>query len=357
VLRDTLLRSGAVIDGASSRPLHFGGPEAELGAALRLAALADRSDQGRVLGQGPDLLDLLQRLSTAQLAELEPDSGKPTVLTSPKGRIVERLFVHRLEEGLLLVGGPGSAQRVIAHLDRYTFSEQTGLTDVGEETCQLVLVGPRAADALLAAGLAAPERFHSVRADFEGSTIHVLGEDGLSGDGFSVVAPARLGGSLWQSLVLAVSKFDGRPAGEEALEAWRILRGLPAPGHELTEDHNPLEAGLEEAVSFDKGCYVGQEVVARLNTYDKIARKLCGLELAAGAACPAPGTALFKRGREVGRLTSAVLPPGFDHPVGLAYLKRRELDEAEPLAVGAANASAIARLVELPFALNDSQER
>ena len=189
-----------------------------------------------------------------------------------------------------------------------------------------------------------PERHAAAQGKLEGRTIHVLGQDGLSGDGFSVLAPAELGASVWQSLVIAVSKFDGRAAGEQALEAWRVLSGLPVAGHELTEDSNPLEAGLGEAVSFDKGCYVGQEVVARLNTYDKVARRLYGLQLATGAPCPTAGTPLFIHGRKIGRITSALQPPGYDHPVAMAYIKHRNLEEEKTLAVGAADASLMSQV-------------
>ena len=108
-----------------------------------------------------------------------------------------------------------------------------------------------------------------------------------------------------------------------AAESWRILLGLPISGHELTEDHNPLEAGLRDAVCFDKGCYVGQEVVARLNTYDKVSRTLVGLTLPDGSTPPATDVSIYFRQDEVGRVTSSTVPPGWSHPVALAYLKRR----------------------------------
>jgi len=104
-----------------------------------------------------------------------------------------------------------------------------------------------------------------------------------------------------------------------------ILSGLPAPGHELTGDHNPLEAGLRDAVSFSKGCYVGQEVVARLNTYGKVARALVRLELEPDAPVPAPGAAILHSGSAIGAVTSAVRPPGRPAPVALAYVKSRAL--------------------------------
>jgi folate-binding protein YgfZ len=349
-LRETLLRSGANLDGSSHMALHFGDPEAELRAALDCCAIVDRSDLGRVLASGPDVLDLLHRLSTGDVKDLEAGRGRSTVVTTPKGRIMERLFVHHLgDRGVLLICGPASAKHVIEHLDRYTFAEQTGLTDATEPLCQLALVGPKAVEALQAAGFTRPDPLCSVEIEFEGTPAHVVGGDGLSGDGYSVLVSREMAGSMWQALYLACSKCGGRPAGSLAAEGWRVLRGLPVSGHELTEDYNPLEAGLREAVSFDKGCYVGQEVVARLNTYDKISRSLVGLVFPEGSAPPEPEAPLFFQEQEVGRVTSSSIPPGWSHPVALAYLKRKVAEAGIELSVGAPDGDLLARMVTLPF--------
>ncbi len=349
-LRETLLRSGAVVNGATRMALHFGEPEAELRATLESCALLDRSDLARIVAGGPDILDLLNRLSTGGVEGLQPGQGRPTVLTTNKGRIVERLFVHHLgSDGVLLVGGAGSAARIAEHLARYTFAEQTGLSDRTADSCQLALVGPRAGEALEAAGLARPDRFAGIEDSFEGQRFHVLGEDGLTGEGVSVFVSAAMAGSMWRALSLAAGRCGGRPAGSLAGEAWRVLRGIPAAGHELTEDYNPLEAGLREAVSFDKGCYVGQEVVARLNTYDKVSRTLVGLLLPVGAEPPDPRTPLFFQQREVGRLTTSLVPPGWGHPIALAYLKRKIVEQGIELEVGAPDADLVGRVIALPF--------
>ncbi len=129
-----------------------------------------------------------------------------------------------------------------------------------------------------------------------------------------------------------------------------MLRGIGVSGQEYTEDHNPLEAGLWEAVSFDKGCYVGQEVIARLNTYDKVSRSIVGLRLPPGADVPAPGTELYAGERRVGKVTSALVPPGWEHAVALAYVKRGDGTAGAELSLGKAGSPATAAVVELPFA-------
>ena len=345
-LRDALSRDGAKFGEGARRPVHFGDPTAELGHALEHCAVADRSDSGRVVATGPDILDLLQRLSTGDVASLGPGGGRPTVLTTAKGRIVQRLFVQHLgPDGVLLIGGPGSAPTVRAYLEKFVFSEELGLSDIGETWSHLVVVGPRARDAVADAGLVVPEEYATVRAEIDGGTVFVLGHDGLSKSAVSIVVPGDGADRMWHRLGASVAAMGGSRAGDLAMEARRVLVGLPENGAELDEDHNPLEAGLWDAVSFDKGCYVGQEVVARLRTYDKVSSDLRGFSFDEASEVPAPNTAVLAGTRTVGEITSALLPPGHSSPVALGYVKRDHSVPGTELAVGELRAT----VVELPF--------
>ena len=346
--RDALQHSGASSFDDAGRPIHFGDPEAELRACFETCALVDQAALARLVGTGPDLLELLHRMSTADVKDLAPGEGKPTVLTTAKGRIVERLFVHHLgEAGLLLVGGAGSGPRVLGHIARYTFSENTGLSEATDATGLLALVGPAAGAALESAGLKLPSPGHVAAAQLDDAPVDLLGQDGLSTGGFGVFLPESRAASAWTALSDAVSRVGGRPAGSLPLEAYRVLRGIGASGHELTEEYNPLEAGLWDAVSFDKGCYVGQEVVARLNTYDKVSREIVGIDLPPAAAAPETGTPLFHDGRQVGKITSAVVPPGRGRVAALASVKKKWVRSGLDLEVGTADAALRARVV--PF--------
>ena len=170
-------------------------------------------------------------------------------------------------------------------------------TDATDSWSQLAILGPRCRDAAAAAGLPVPDPHGAAAGTLAGIPAQVLGEDGFSSDGLSVVLPAARAAAGWEALSRAVVEAGGRAAGDEAVEAWRVLRGWPADGHELTEEHNPLEAGLRDAVSFTKGCYVGQEVVARLQSRDKVARSLAGFVLPAAAGAPPSGTPIILEDR------------------------------------------------------------
>ena len=322
---DALLQAGGSL-GAGGRARHFGDPRRELEAALHACALLDRGDRARISATGRDVLDLLHRLSTQDLRTLAPGDGRSAVLTTPKGRIVDRILVHALAEGeVLILAGPGCAGRVISHVRRFMFAEDATLAEVGDQGVLLAIVGPEAPRALEALGLPAPPRWGVVRVELESCPVHLLGHDGWQAEGISVLARAEHASTIWRSLRVGVESVGGRPAGDEAAEARRILRGDPEADRELSEAFNPLEAGLSDAVSFDKGCYVGQEVVARLRTYDKVSRCLIGLLLPAGARSPERGAEVRTGTEPVGVVTSAIVPPGAARAVAIASVKRRDV--------------------------------
>jgi tRNA-modifying protein YgfZ len=320
-----------------------------LHAAEAACAVADRSDLGRLIATGPDLLGLLHRLSTGDVKDLRPGEGRPTVLTDAKGRIVERLFVHHLGgDGVLLIAGPGGAPRVEAHLRKFTFAENTGLSDVTAATFAVALFGPRWAAASRAAGIPDLAPYGCTAMTLAGVNVHAVRANGFTAEGVLAIGPRNEIGPVRAALCGAAASQGGGPIQADELEAWRILSGLPAPGHELTGEHNPLEAGLRDAVSFSKGCYVGQEVVARLNTYGKVARTLVRLDLPAGAPVPAPGAAVRNERGTIGAVTSAIRPPGRPAPVALAYVKSREVPpEVTRLEVDDGGAPLEATLVRL----------
>ena len=326
---------GCRIDGEddAERVMDGGTPAEELAAASTSCVLFDASRQTRLFGDGPDLLSLLQRLSTGDVANLADGDGRSTVLTTAKGRIVERLFVLALGDGRrLLLGGPAAESRTLDHLKKYTFAEQTGLRSVTGETSQFALLGPTTADVLDHLDLQRPEPNKSIVATFEGHELWLVGTDGETTDGISLIVPNEAAIALLDRLNEALTRAGGRLTGEDVIDVWRLERGIPVSGSELTDEHNPLEVGLWDAVSFSKGCYVGQEVVARLNTYDKVSRSLVKLRVDADVEIATP-TPLQLDDKQVGEATR-----GRRHPsggwIGLGLVKKRHEVGGRDLIVG-----------------------
>ncbi len=310
----------------------------EVRCAFNSCLLTERSDLGRLIAAGPDILPLLQRLGTGDVTSLSPGAAGRTVLTTNKGRIVQHLFVHPMgDAGVLLVGGPSSGPQVLDHLRRYTFAEKIELSDESENLFHLALTGPLSGDIL--GDLEFPT--------LEAGSVRILSHDGSTDDGYSVVGPADSFAVVSTAVRDAVLARGGLSGDRAAFETYRVLRGVPAAGHELTLDYNPLEAGLWDAVSFDKGCYVGQEVIARLRTYDKVSRVIVGLELGKPAALPEPGASILIDGRRAGALTSSLELPGNERAIGLGYLKRKQL--SAELRVEIEGMGSEARVVDLPL--------
>jgi aminomethyltransferase len=290
-------------------------------AAHGAAILIDRSSLGRLSITGGDALDLLHRLSTNDLKELRAGEGAATVFTTAKGRIVDLVLLHRLEDRLLGLTGEGRAGPLAAWIGRYTFREEIRIEDWGATHGTLGIYGARAAEcvARLLGGAAARLPLHAaIPVAVAGTTGILTRTFPLGGDGFHLVAAAPAVPVLRQALL------DSDPglvaAGPGDLDPLRIEAGLPAAGRELTEEYNPWEARLDDAISLNKGCYIGQEVVARLHTYKKVARLLVRLGIESGTA-PAVPADLRAGGLPAGRLTSAAGVPGEKRVIGLGYVR------------------------------------
>jgi len=324
--------------------LDYGDPAAEHAAARQGAVAVWRTHEGRVRAVGRDRLDLLHRMSTNDLTSMEVGEARYTVLTTAIARMVDLLWVLNRGETALLLTGPGRAPLVRRWLAGYIFyNDKVKFEDVGAELGQFGLFGPRAAEiaealAPGAAGLA-ENRF------LDTGEVVVARRRPLAGGGFTVLAPAAQIGALWAQALAA----GAAPAGEQAYQWLRLaagqpegaVEGTPLAGQELTEKYIPLEANLWSAVNFKKGCYIGQEIIARMESRGKLARRLVGLRLAAPVAV---GAAVKAGDSVVGAITSAADLPDYG-PAALAYLKSAAAEPGQAVTV----AGVAGTVVELPL--------
>ena len=286
-------------------------------------AMLDRSSVGRLRCTGEDALDLLNRLSTNDLVGLEAGTGAPTVLTSNKGRIVDLLYVFRLDGGLLVLTSPDTRQKVVDWIDFYTIIEDVVLEDLTADTAMLSLAGPGAASLLgklTGQDLGAVRRYQSLGATITGVEAAIYRTDFVPPRAYDLVVDAAQAEDLWAEVLDSGRDAGLVPAGAAAVEAVRVEQGIPAHGKELSEDFNPLEANLRDYISFTKGCYVGQEVVARLDTYKKVQKQLMGLAWGSDDS-PETGAKLFRDGKQVGVVTSGVRSPRLSTGIGLGYVR------------------------------------
>ena len=334
----------------------FRGLEAEYHAARQTAALVDRTPIGRLRMTGPDALDLLNRLSTNVTDPLPPGSGTTTVLITPKGRIVDWLtLLHPTHDSLTLLTSPETPHAVVQWIDKYTIVEEVTLTDVSQgQTAQLSILGPEATGVVeraLGASVDGLAPFGCLQLSHHAGELLVARTDPVGLPGFDVILPSEAAAELWALLMEAGTEAGILPMGEETWEALRVEAGVPRWGAELSERYNPLEANLLESISWDKGCYIGQEVVARLNTYHKVQRYLVGLAFDGGGSLT-PGATLTVDGTPAGALTSVAYSPGAGRWLGMGYLRTQYVKQhAEVVATtedGGAVRGTVIRAPELP---------
>jgi folate-binding protein YgfZ len=296
--------------------------------------LLDRSGRGKLLVSGPEAAEYLQGQLTNDTEVLAPGDGCYAALLDRKGHMQGDMRVLRPDEkpDLWLDTEPEAIEAVRRHLGMYKIGRQVDITDVTEERAILSLIGPRAVE--IAGSAPLPENACEAMT-IGGARCLAVG----TATGIDVFTPAAERDRVWEALLAA----DAAEVSPEAVEIMRIESGRPRFGSEMGTGTMPAEAGIvEQAVSFTKGCYIGQETVARLHYKGKPNRHLRGLRLSAPAQ---PGEPLRLGDKEVGTLGSAAVSPALG-PIGLAILRR----EAEPgTTVTVGEDGVTAEVVALPF--------
>ena len=315
----------------------------EYHAARAGAVLRDAQASFRLYMRGADHLDFLHRMTSNDFHNLQIGHGLEAVFIEQRARILDLATCYRGPDTTALILSPDSRAAIPDWLDRFIFAEALELADRTDETAMFELIGPQAPQLVT----------RTLNADLSKLQDHQLlnpqVDDDLwlvrtAGPGLRTFGPPTAVEDLWQRLVAA----GARPIGAATWEILRVEQGLPLLGQELTQDYNPWEAGLGRAIHLDKGCYIGQEVIARLDTYDKVKQHLVGLQLSA-AELPATGQPLRDGEREVGHITSAVHSPSLG-PIALAYVRRRACAEGTVLDAGGAQAT----VGSLPFLSHES---
>ncbi len=295
--------------------------------------LVDRSARGKLLVAGPEAAEYLQGQLTNDVEGLSPGEGRYAALLDRKGHIQSDMRVLRLAaDEIWLDTEPEALERVRRHLETYKIGREVEVADLGAERSILSLIGPRSVE--VAGSAALPEHANEAMR-LNGIDCLLVG----TADGLDLIVAAADRERLLERLLDA----GAVEVGAEAAEILRIESGRPRFGAEMSEETMPAEAGIvEAAVDFTKGCYIGQEPVARLHYKGRPNRHLRGLRLSAPAAA---GAALHLGEKQVGRIGSACVSPAHG-PLALAIV-RREAEPGAELAVGEDGVTA--RVVDLPF--------
>ena len=285
---------------------------------------------------GEDHVRFLHNQTTNNINRLKVGYHCLTVFVNSTGRTLDLATAYKQEDSLLIHLSDQRRQFLLNWMDRYIFPmDQVSLTDLSTEYAIFQLYGVAVGDYLKTCGLTLPEAHQQLTVSWLDTPIILAAGNVLDLPGFTLIVPQAIRSQLQQKLIQ--DQFTAiAPA---TWEKWRIYQGIPAPDHELTEDYNPLEAGLWRAISFDKGCYIGQETIARLNTYQGVKQRLWGLQLDRAVN---PNTPITLEGEKIGLLTSVTEE---EKPWGLGYIRTKAGGENLTVQVG----EATGQVVAVPF--------
>lgn len=311
-------------------------------AALEGAAYAPRLTVGCLTIADHDHLDFLQRQTTNDLRLLNKGRSVLTVLVSPIARILDVLRLVKQEEEILALTLPGHSENTFQYLQRRIFfNDRVRLSDASQEYCQIDLEGPEMPNALKSLEISQEPKLDDViAAEYKDIPVIAIGQRGIAGLGVRLITPAAAANNIEHALLASGTV----KLSQESYNILRVEAGLPAAPAELSEEYTPLEVGMDYTVSDSKGCYPGQEVIARQITYDKVTRKLVGMKLEAPAQ---PGMRLLAEGTPVGEVTSAALSPRFG-PIALGVVRRPHHEAGMRLQVNVEERIRV-EIVGLPF--------
>ena len=316
--------SGAVFKeiGEFSIPDHYGNVEEELLAINHHVALLDRSYLGKIALKGKDGIDLLNRISTNDLQYLSVGAMVDTVFTTPKGRLIDYCRVINTGEEIGLISSFMKAGHLIEWINRFIILEEAELRDISDIYCWMTLIGPKSKLALSQiTGKVIPEREEIIWLKIEGESFPAFINKNFKVPAYNFCFPVKNAEKIAAFLVENINKLDGCIVGDNAFQIIRVESGMPDWGTEITQDYNPHEARLTNAISFTKGCYTGQEVIARLDTYDKVQKYLMIIELSEKISS-LPPLDVFIEDEAIGHLTSYVFNPVSTRSVGLGYINK-----------------------------------
>ena len=316
------------------------------------AGLFDLSARGRVRVEGGEAVMFLNGLVTSDVKALADGAWVPCAFPNPQGRLLAQARLARTGGAFFIDTEPATRGRVHQALERFTLAGDFRVRDLSEETAQLSVQGAAAGEmvaAVLGEAGARVGRGRAAESEWRGSRVTLLRATHTGEDGFDLIVEAARAAELWDALGAA----GARPCGSDALELLRVEWGAPRFGVDVTEANVVLEAGQQDAVSFTKGCYVGQEIIARIHWRGHVAKQLAGLSFEDESSEPAAGgSKIFSaEGREAGRVTSSVYSPSLGRVVALGIVKYDYLKPETPLRVAAEGEGEgrAARVAELPF--------
>jgi folate-binding protein YgfZ len=351
-LEETHQQLGAKMceDGAWRVPASYGDVAAEYSIVREGGAgLIDLSMRGRVEVGGTEAVQFLNGLITNDVKTLEEGAWTRAAFPNVQGRLIASARVLRLAGDKFLFDTEAAThERILKTLGRFTLAGDFRVTDLTDELALVSLQGAQARSVLratLGEEAARMERGRVLGVKWNDRTLHLIRATHTAEDGFDLFVNAADAASLWAALC----DSGARPFGFDALEILRIEAGEPRYGVDMDETNVVLEAVSSDAVSFTKGCYVGQEIIARIHWRGHVAKKLAGLTFDEQGEAKRDDKVRTTDGKEIGRLTSPAFSPRLNRQIALGYIKYDYLAPQTPVHVYSGDTELAAHVTEIPF--------
>ena len=306
-------------------PAHFGDVASEYRAVRSAVGLIDRSHRGLLQFTGPDRLAFLQGMLSNDLRVLNTFDGAYATVLTQQGKVIADVRVLCAMNSFYLDFWENLQEKILSHLNRYLIADEVEIADRSQEYATISIQG-RKAEALLRQVTAPDVQFPTRRKqhsmiDIDGAAICVVNDSHSGEAGYDLICPLPAVPAIAQKLTEAGKQLSAAWVGEEAQNILRVEAGIPRYGVDFTEDNLLLEVGIDDAVSFTKGCYLGQEVVERIRSRGHVNKRLSGLLLDGETAVNA-GEPIEAASKPIGTVTSSVFSPTLKRPIALGYLNK-----------------------------------
>ena len=323
-------------------PESFSNFEKEYRAAREAVGLFDTNWHVVLALTGRDRVKYLHAITSNNIQALSDGSGTLALLLTPQGRILAELEIYALPEKLLVLSHVSQRERTVTTLTKYVIGSQVKIDDLTDQMASLSLEGPRAAiviEEVTSLKLADLAEMSIREITIDGSPCYLLRRSHFGQPGAELIAGRDALATIWQKLLASTRAHGGEPIGMAALNALRLEAGIPWFPADFNDAMIPHEAALEDThISFNKGCYTGQEIVERVRSRGHVNRKRVSLQFST-LQPPAPGTKLRVGDAEVGFVTSAAFSPAAGAAIGMGYVRREQFAPGSVVELDSATAA------------------
>ncbi len=314
-----------------NRPLQYGDPRLEHQAVCNSFGLIDISPWSTIQVTGPDRKSFLHGMVSNEVKGLKKGEGNQTLILTNKGKIIAKMWLFDRGDDLLILARENLNEPIVSTLEKYHIMEDLEIKDVSGQSVLISVQGRHVEEhlaPLLRNNTLPREEFSYNSTSIRGKECEIVRLSHTGETGFILLVSSQDSVAIWEELV----ERGGKPIGDLALESLRLESGIPVCGKELDETVIPQEALLHHAISYEKGCYIGQETVARLHFRGKVNRELTSFTMKT-ESLPQTPFELESDGKKVGKITSVCHSYQFDHPIGLGFLRCELRNEGQELMV------------------------